>query len=438
MGSNANSNASALPTGSTASRVGSPELPTIGWSADHTLNQLEALRTNDVRWKEGRAFSLAYLASPEAHDLATEAYRRFSGENALNVEAFPSLRTMQNDVLAIVARWLSAPPSARGFFTSGGTESILMAMKAARDQFRHDKIRSIHRPNVVLPTSAHAAFHKAAAYFDIELRLVPVCSETWRADPEAMSRVADDDTIMFVASAPQYPQGVVDPVAEIASLAFERGANCHVDACMGGVTLPYLQRLGVTLPEWNFSVDGVTSMSIDLHKFGYAAKGASVIMYRTAELRSFQGFVTDDWLGGLYGSSGVLGTKSGGPIAAAWAVLHHIGDDGYLALTKAARDTTLEITEALNADPRLVVRAQPDATLVSFGSALPTLDIYAVADGLAARGWYVDRQAPPPSIHLTVNAVHATTYREFLADLSDVLAHVGERGGNAGTYGTME
>jgi glutamate/tyrosine decarboxylase-like PLP-dependent enzyme len=402
------------------------------------LNQLEALRTNDVRWKEGRAFSLAYLASPEALDLATEAYRRFSGENALNVEAFPSLRTMQNDVLAIVARWLSAPPSARGFFTSGGTESILMAMKAARDQFRHDKTRPIRRPNVVLPNSAHAAFHKAAAYFDIELRLVPVCSETWRADPEAMSRVADDNTIMFVASAPQYPQGVVDPVSEIASLAMERGANCHVDACMGGVTLPYLQRLGVTLPEWNFSVDGVTSMSVDLHKFGYAAKGASVIMYRNATLRSFQGFVTDDWLGGVYGSSGVLGTKSGGPIAAAWAVLHHIGDEGYLGLTKAAREATVEIVQALNADPRLVVRAQPDATLVSFGSALPTLDIYAVADGLAARGWYVDRQAPPPSIHLTVNAVHATTYREFLADLSDVLDHVGERGGNAGTYGTME
>lgn len=438
MGSNAGSNASALPTGSTASRVGSPELPTIGWSTDHTLNQLEALRTNDVRWKEGRAFSLAYLASPEAHDLATEAYRRFSGENALNVEAFPSLRTMQNDVLAIVARWLSAPSGARGFFTSGGTESILMTMKAARDQFRHDKIRPIHRPNVVLPTSAHAAFHKAAAYFDIELRLVPVCNTTWRADPEAMAEAADANTIMFVASAPQYPQGVVDHVSEIASIALERGANCHVDACMGGVTLPYLKRLGVTLPEWNFSVDGVTSMSVDLHKFGYAAKGASVIMYRTAELRSFQGFVTDEWLGGFYGSSGMLGTKSGGPIAAAWAVLHHIGDDGYLGLTKAARDTTLEITQALNADPRLLVRAQPDATLVSFGSAHPNLDIYAVADGLASRGWYVDRQAPPPSIHLTVNAVHATTYREFLADLSDVLAHVGERGGNAGTYGTLD
>ena len=423
---------------STASPAGSPQLPTIGWSVDHTLTALESLRINDVRWKEGRAFSLAYLASPEAHDLATEAYRRFSGENALNVEAFPSLRTMQNDVLAIVARWLAAPSGAKGFFTSGGTESILMAMKAARDQFRHDKTRPVLRPNVVLPTSAHAAFHKAAAYFDIELRLVPVHHDTWRADVDAMARAADDNTIMFVASAPQYPQGVVDPVTEIASLALERGANCHVDACMGGVTLPYLDRLGVEVPMWNFIVDGVTSMSVDLHKFGYAAKGASVIMYRNAELRSYQGFVTDNWLGGFYGSSGVLGTKSGGPIAAAWAVLHHIGDDGYLALARAARVTTLAITEALNGDSRLVVRAQPDTTLVSFGSALPTLDIYAVADGLAARGWYVDRQAPPASIHLTVNAVHAATYREFLSDLSHVLGHVEGRGGKARTYGTME
>ncbi|MFM8907146.1 MAG: aspartate aminotransferase family protein, partial [Actinomycetota bacterium] len=167
-----------------------------------------------------------------------------------------------------------------------------------------------------------------------------------------------DNTIMFVASAPQYPQGVVDPVAEVAAVAADRGANCHVDACMGGVTLPYLARLGVELPEWNFALDGVTSMSVDLHKFGYAAKGASVIMYRNARLRSFQGFVTDNWLGGTYGSSGMLGTKSGGPIAAAWAVLHHLGDDGYLALTKLARDTTLRIAEAISVESRLELRAQ--------------------------------------------------------------------------------
>ncbi|MFM8958285.1 MAG: aminotransferase class V-fold PLP-dependent enzyme, partial [Actinomycetota bacterium] len=210
-------------------------LPPHGWSPQETLRRLEALRGNDVRWKDGRVFSLAYYASPEAHELATEAYRRFSGENALNEEAFPSLRTMQSDVLAIVVGWLGAPATARGFFTSGGTESILMAVKAARDQFRHDESRPVTRPNVVLPTSAHAAFEKAGAYFDVEMRRVPVRSD-WRADAAAMAAAADDHTIMFVASAPQYPQGVVDAVAEVAAVAADRGANCHVDACMGGVT----------------------------------------------------------------------------------------------------------------------------------------------------------------------------------------------------------
>ncbi|MFM8955867.1 MAG: pyridoxal phosphate-dependent decarboxylase family protein, partial [Actinomycetota bacterium] len=422
-------------------------LPPHGWSVAETLQRLEALRGNDVRWKDGRVFSLAYYATPEAHELAMEAYRRFSGENALNVEAFPSLRTMQSDVLAIVARWLCAPATARGFFTSGGTESILMAVKAARDQFRHDESRPVTRPNVVLPTSAHAAFEKAGAYFDVEMRRVAVRSD-WRAEAAAMADAADDNTIMFVASAPQYPQGVVDPVAEVAAVAADRGANCHVDACMGGVTLPYLVRLGVELPEWNFAIDGVTSMSVDLHKFGYTAKGASVIMYRNARLRSFQGFVTDSWLGGMYGSSGVLGTKSGGPIAAAWAVLHHLGDDGYLALTKSARDTTLRIASAIVSEPQLVLRAQPDTTLLSFGAAIdphtgaPTLDIFAVADLLRTGGWYVDRQGPPPSIHLTVNAVHAGTHEAFIADLHTAVAEIAAlpaaRSRGAGSYGTLE
>lgn len=412
----------------------SPELPATGWTTQETLSQLEGLRRDDVRWKEGRAFSLAYLATSEAHELATEAYRRFSGENALNVEAFPSLRAMQNDVLAIVGRWLAAPQTSRGFLTSGGTESILMAVKAAREQYR---ARGVVSPNMVLPTSAHAAFHKAAAYFDVELRLVPV-REDWRADTGAMDAVADANTILFVASAPQYPQGVVDPIAEVAELAQARAVNCHVDACMGGVTLPYLEQLGVQLPDWNFTVDGVTSMSVDLHKFGYTAKGASVIMYRNNELRSHQGFVTDNWLGGFYGSSGVLGTKSGGPIAAAWAVLHHLGHDGYLELARRARETTLAIAAAINADNRLVLRATPDATLLSFGSASAELNIFAVADELSQNGWYVDRQGPPDSIHLTINAVHTTTHRAFLDDLEVALRSVGNRSGALGTYGTLE
>jgi glutamate/tyrosine decarboxylase-like PLP-dependent enzyme len=234
---------------------------------------------------------------------------------------------------------------------------------------------------------------------------------------------------------------VVDPVADVAKVALERGVNCHVDACMGGVTLPYLARLGAHVTPWNFAVEGVTSMSVDLHKFGYTAKGASVIMYRTGELRKHQAFVTDNWLGGLYGSSGMLGTKSGGPIAAAWAVLHHLGDDGYLRVTREARETALAIAQHVRHYEHLVLRAEPDTTLVCIGaSPAGALDIFAVADALAARGWYVDRQQPPPSIHLTVNAVHARTYREFLSDLDAAVNEVAARAakGTAGAYGTVD
>ena len=414
----------------------STAIPPHGTPAAKVLDQLESLRGGDVAWREGRAFSLAYLADEETTALAAEASRRFAGENALNTDAFPSLRRMQADVVGIVLGWLGAPEGAAGVFTSGGTESILLAVKAARDQFAAQ--RGTARPNVVLPASAHAAFSKACHYFGVEARRVPV-RDDWRADVAAMEAACDADTVLLVASAPQYPQGVVDDVPAIAALASRIGANCHVDACMGGVTLPYLMRLGEPVPPWNFAVPGVTSMSVDLHKFGYASKGASVIAYRTKELRAWQMYVTDDWLGGLYGSSGLLGTKSGGPIAAAWAVLQHLGDDGYLRVTAAARRATLAIADGIAATPGLVLRAQPETTLLALGATDPeALDVYGVADELKRRGWYVDRQGPPPSLHLTVNAVHEDKVDGFLADLRVAVAKVGTSRGEAGAYGTME
>jgi len=411
-------------------------LPPQGTAAAEVLAHMESLRGGDVAWREGRAFSLAYLADESTTALAAEAYRRFAGENALNTDAFPSLRRMQADVVDAVLGWLDAPDGAAGSFTSGGTESILLAVKAARDQ--HAQQRGIARPNAVLPASAHAAFNKACHYFGVEARRVPVRND-WRADPAAMSAACDADTVLVVASAPQYPQGVVDDVPAIAALAAGIGANCHVDACMGGVTLPYLARLGEDVPPWNFAVPGVTSVSVDLHKFGYTAKGASVIAHRSKDLRAWQMYVTDDWLGGLYGSSGLLGTKSGGPIPAAWAVLQHLGDDGYLRLTAAARRATLAIADGIAAVPGLVLRARPQTTLMAVGAADPqALDVYAVADELKRRGWYVDRQDPPPSLHLTVNAVHENKVDEFLTDLRAAVATVGASRGDAGAYGTVE
>ena len=413
-------------------------LPLQSRPADEILAELDALKEHDVRWKDGRAFTLAYYAGPDVAALGDEAYRRFSSDNALNTDAFPSLRKIQSDVVAMVAALLDGGPQAAGFMTTGGTESLLMAVKAARERGRSE--RGVARPNVVLPASAHAAFEKGCHYFGLESRRVDVRAD-WRADVDAMADAIDDDTVLVVGSAPQYPQGVIDPIAAIAALADDRRINCHVDACMGGMVLPYLTRLGEEIPPWNFSVPGVTSISVDLHKFGYTTKGASVIVHRNRELRGHQTFVTSNWLGGTYGSSGVLGTKGGGAMAAAWAVMNHLGDDGYLRLAGQARRATLELAAAIEACPALELRASPDAMLIAFGAADPErLDVFAVADELWRRGWYVDRQQPPDSLHCTVNAVHDGLIPSFVAELhgtiDDVLATAAA--GTVGSYGTVE
>ena len=413
-------------------------MPPKGWSADDVFEGLEAMRTRDVRWREGRAFSLAYHAGPEALAVAEEAYRRFSGENALSTDAFPSLKQIQAEVVAMAGVWLGATPSSAGFMTSGGTESILMAVKAARDRLLAE--RQIRQPNMVMPTSAHAAFAKAGAYFGVEVRRVAVGSD-WRADVAAMQSQVDKNTVLIVGSAPQYPQGVVDDIVGIAKIATDVQINCHVDACMGGVTLAYLQRLGENIAPWNLQVPGVSSISVDLHKFGYTSKGASVIMYASKHLRSFQGFVTDDWLGGVYGSSGVLGTKSGGSMASAWAVMHFLGDDGYLRLTRQAREATLQLATVIRNTPELVLRAEPESTLLCFGAQDPsTLNVFAVADELSKRGWYVDRQTPPDSLHCTVNAIHHDKIDWFARDLHESVSIAIEQktSGSVGTYGTVE
>jgi glutamate/tyrosine decarboxylase-like PLP-dependent enzyme len=308
---------------------------------------------------------LAYVAGDDVLAIAEEAYRRFAVENALNTDAFPSLRAMQHDVVEIAAGWLGG---GTGFMTAGGTESLLLVVKAARDRARAE--RGITAPNAVLPASAHAALEKGCAYFGVTSRRIPVGAD-WRADPAAMEAAVDADTVLVVGSAPQYPQGVIDPIPAIAALAAARDINCHVDACMGGIALPYLARLGQVVPPWNFAVEGVTSISVDLHKFGYTAKGAGVLLHRDKRLRDHQTFVTDNWLGGTYGSSGVLGTKSGGAIAAAWAVLQYLGDDGYLELTRRARRATEQLAAVIDDHPALTLRAAPETMLVAFGAADP-------------------------------------------------------------------
>lgn len=410
---------------------------TEGVSAENVFDEMESFRSEDVRWRDGRVFTLAYSAGPDVLAVAEEAYRRFSGENALNTAAFPSLKRMQNDVVDTVAGWVHGNETTAGFMTSGGTESLVLVVRAAVKRAEREG-RLTGTPNMVLPTSAHAALEKGADYFGVETRRVAV-QDDWRADVDAMSNAIDNNTILIVGSAPQYPQGVIDNIPAIAQLAIHHNINCHVDACMGGVTLPYMEKLGEVVAPWDFRVDGVTSISVDLHKYGYASKGSGVLLHRDKQLRNDQVFMTDNWLGGLYGSSGILGTKSGGSIASSWAVMRYLGDDGYMRVTRNARTSALAMAAHINNTEELVMRAQPDSTLLAFGARDEKRhDVFALADALLQRGWYFDRQGPPSTLHLTVHAGHESTYARFLHDIDECVGIMDGGTGTAGSYATVE
>jgi len=421
-------------------------LPTHGLAAEAVLARLDDLGADDRDWRGGRVFSLVYNAGDDVLDLLSAAAARYSAENALNTMAFPSLGWMQHDIVTITAGLLGADrrPAGtgptRGYLTSGGTESLLQATKTARDWGRAE--RGVTRPNMVLATSGHAAFEKAAHYFDVESRRVPVSADG-SADVGAMADVVDDDTVLVVGSAPSYPQGVIDPIPDLGALASERGILCHVDSCLGGFILPFLGTLGHVTKPWDLAVPGVTSISADLHKYGYASKGVSVILYGDADLARLQPFITTNWLGGLYGSPSMAGTRPGGPIAAGWAVLHYLGEEGYLRLAADAHAAATTLRRTVDATPGIAVRGAPDATVLAFGDdGSGAVDTFALGDALTERGgWFFDRQTPPDSLHATVHAGHAAVIDELCTDLAATVADLSGTGSRAAdrdtTYGTI-
>jgi glutamate/tyrosine decarboxylase-like PLP-dependent enzyme len=418
-------------------------LPDSGLAPDDLLAQLEEAKANDVDWRSGRVFSYVYDGGEDVREVARAAAAAYLSENALNTKAFPSLGKLQADVVGIVADLVGGDDQTAGFMTSGGTESILCAVKAARERGRAE--RGIRNPNLVLPESAHAAFHKAGYYFGVETITVPVLDD-YTADADAMAAAVTDETVLVVGSAPQYPQGVMDPISALAPIAADIGANFHVDACMGGMVLPFAEQLptahgGRVYEPWDFRVPEVTSISVDLHKLGYTPKGASVVLYRNRELRKHQTFVFDQWLGGLYASPSMSGTKPGAPIAAAWAVLHYLGRDGYLRLTRTALDAAATLADGVRAIDGMTLRGEPAAHVVCFGAADPErLDIFAVNDALADRGWFLDRQAPPDSLHATVSAGNAPVVAALVDDLAACVDDIGgARVDNRSTdYATLE
>jgi glutamate/tyrosine decarboxylase-like PLP-dependent enzyme len=380
-------------------------------------------RERDARWQQGRVFGLVYHVSDEIDDLLKEAYTMFFSENGLNPTAFPSLNKFENEVVAMTASLLGGDGHVAGSMTTGGTESLLMAVKTARDWARNEW--GVEDPEILLPSTAHPAFDKAGDYFGVRVVRVPV-REDFRADVEAMASMISKQTIMVGGSAPSYPHGVVDPIEELSTLALQHRLLLHVDACVGGFMLPFVRKLGYPVPEFDFRLPGVTSISADLHKYAYAAKPASVILYRTRELRRYQMFASTEWPGGIYPSVGMAGSRAGGPIAAAWALLNYLGEEGYLGITAETMRTAKCIQEGIRAIPGLKVLSDPEMSVFAIASG--TLDIYELGDELSRRGWHLDRQHFPPSLHMTVNYVHLRVWEDFLEDLRGAVRAVRKPG----------
>ncbi len=415
-------------------------LPSKGEPHEELIATLERYRIGDADYKGGRTWSLVYWAGDAHHRLVKEAHERFMAENALNPMAFKSLKRMEREVIEMTASMLHAPPTAVGTMTSGGTESLLLAVKTYRDRARAKK-PWLRRPNMVVPETIHVAFDKAAHLFGVRKKVAPV-GDDGAVDPRALERLVDAGTVMIAGSAPQYPHGTVDPITELGRIALAHDVPLHVDACFGGFVLPCLERLGVRLPAWDFRVPGVTSVSADIHKYGFGAKGASTIVYRDMSYLRHQFFVSTGWTGGIYVSPGLPGTRPGGPIAAAWAAMRALGEDGYLALAKDAWQAAEHLRAGIARIPGLRVMGQPHSTIVTWASSDEAVDVFAVCDRLQALGWGVDRQQKPPSVHLTVNASNLPVVDTYLADLAEAVAHVRRHpelrtSGDAAIYGLM-
>lgn len=395
------------------------QIPAAPLGKDQLFAKLDDARKNDFPWRSGRAFAYTFDAGREVEDVAKRAFTMFMSENALDPTVYPSLLRFENEIISMARSHLGGDEHVVGNFTSGGTESILLAMKAARDWARVNRPGATE-PEMILPITGHAAFHKAAHYFGI--KLVPAAVDTnFRADPAAVRKLINKNTIVIVGSASSYAHGVVDPIAELGSIAEANGVWFHVDACIGGFLLPYFRRLGAKVPEFDFRVAGVSSISMDLHKYAFCPKGASVVLYRNKDLRQYQLFACSDWTGYTMLNTTVQSTKSGGPMAAAWAVLQFIGDSGYLDIARALLQARDELVAGISAIKGLSVMGDPEMCLVAFTSA--AFNIFALGDAMRERGWYVQPQLAfensKENLHLSINPSNVPVTTALLKDLEE-------------------
>lgn len=394
------------------------KLPAQGSKREDVIARMREMKTQDADWRGARTWSLIYPAGEEVDELLSAANELYLYENALNPMRFPSLKQMEVDVVRMTAGLLHAPDGFGGSLSSGGTESILLGVKTARERAR--ALAPVDSPEILVPYSAHPAFAKAAHTLGMRHVAVPLAGDK-RADVAALRSLVSERTVLIVGSAPNYPFGVIDPIEEMAALALDRGISFHTDACLGGFMLPFWERLGEPVAPFDFRVEGVTTISADVHKYGYCTKGASVILHRERRsLSEYQRFVYSGWPGGMYMTNAMAGARPAAPIASAWAVMQFLGEEGYLRLAEQVRDTTRVLRAGIDAIPALHVNAQPAMSVFSFSS--DEVDVFAVGEAMDTRGWCLDRQTDPDALHLMISPAHAQVADAFLADLREAVS----------------
>ncbi|KAK5584896.1 hypothetical protein RB653_006514 [Dictyostelium firmibasis] len=404
-------------------------LPLNGIKHKELIEEMRELaKVDESHWVDSKVSGCVYLGEREHTKLLNEAYSLFSLSNPLHPSVFPSIRKFETETISMVSNMLNAHSKVVGSLTSGGTESIFMAVKAYRD-FYSDRT---DRPEIVVPVTIHAAFDKACEYLKIRIVHIPVDPNTYKVDLVAMKNAINKNTILVAGSAVNFPHGIIDPIVEIAKLAKDNDIGCHVDACLGGFILPFAEELGYDIPLFDFRVPGVSSISIDTHKFGYAAKGTSVVLFSNKKLRRAMYFVAPNWPGGIYASPTLPGSRPGGLVAACWASLVGMGHDGFLEKAKGVMQTTEKIIQGLRSINGLQIIGDPLAMVIAF-----TCDnIFYVNDYMSKKGWHLNALQRPNSLHVCVTAKMIGMETMFIEDLKYSIQFVKDNSKNLPKDGT--
>ncbi|XP_069001269.1 sphingosine-1-phosphate lyase 1 isoform X1 [Embiotoca jacksoni] len=396
------------------------KLPSKGLAQSQVMDKIREYETlNEVQWEKGCVSGAVYWGDESLTKLLVKVYGDFAWSNPLHPDIFPGVRKMEAEVVRMSCTLFRGGPNSCGTVTSGGTESILMACKAYRDMAYE---RGVKHPEILAPMSVHAAFDKAAHYFGMKLIHIPLDKKTMKVDVKAMKKYINKNTAMLVCSTPQFPHGIMDPVEEVAKLAVRYNLPLHVDACLGGFLIVFMAKAGYKLPPFDFTVKGVSSISADTHKYGYAPKGSSVILYSDKKYRQYQYFVAPDWQGGIYASPSVAGSRPGGIIAACWATMMHMGENGYVDATKKIISTARKITTQIRKIKGVFVFGEPEVSVVAIGS--DVFDIFRLSNALTSKGWNLNTLQYPSSIHICCTVLHTQpgVADEFIREVKEQVA----------------